>query len=602
MKKLFIVTSVLFASYFVAIAAENRPNILFISVDDMNADSIGAFGCKLPATTPHIDKLAAEGLRFQYAHVVVGNCMPSRNVMFSGRYPHNNRVEGFYQVPDKDYPVLADLMKANGYFTAIRGKVSHSTPFHPYEWDLVIGDASTTREHPKDVQSYYRSTKAGIAAARKAGKPFCLLINISDPHKPFWSIGKKNEKFADPYTPTRIFAAKEVPVPGFLFDDPEIREELALYYSTVRRADDCVGATLKALKESGSEEQTVIVFLSDHGMPLPFAKTAVWHHSTHTPLIIKWPGITEPDTVDSEHMVSAVDLLPTLLDIIQASQPKGIDGRSFAPLIRGQKQSGRDYVFKEYNENSGAGRHPMRGVQSKKYLYIFNPWSDGKNTFKTATTGTVSYRRMKLLAQSDKTVAHRLQLFNFRVLEEFYDVAKDPDCLTNLIASSSHQSALNRHREILGNWLTKTGDHTAEIFRQRDDPTILAAYMTRVQNEATERRKLKARKGQPSRTRGAQLISLDLSKVTKDRVLLVKISHKLPARLGKQKLHITLKGGKGLKRIERKIITAAGDGTVTVEFRLPNNVPDNTFGIAAFVGKDYPNNLQHIATKATQLK
>lgn len=107
------------------VAATGRPNILFITVDDMNCDSMGAYGCKLPDTTPNMDKLASEGLRFEYAHVVVGNCMPSRNCMYSGLYPHNNRVEGFYQVPDKKYPVLCDLMKEGGYFTGIRGKVSH---------------------------------------------------------------------------------------------------------------------------------------------------------------------------------------------------------------------------------------------------------------------------------------------------------------------------------------------------------------------------------------------------------------------------------------------------------------------------------------------
>ena len=86
--------------------AADKLNLLLITVDDMSADSIGAFGCKLPDTTPNIDRLAKEGLRFTRAHVQVGNCMPSRNVMWSGRYPHNNGVEGFYQVKDPGYPVL----------------------------------------------------------------------------------------------------------------------------------------------------------------------------------------------------------------------------------------------------------------------------------------------------------------------------------------------------------------------------------------------------------------------------------------------------------------------------------------------------------------
>ncbi len=76
-------------------------------------------------------------------------------------------------------------MKEGGYFTGIRGKVSHSTPYHPYPWDLVLDTVGGAREHPKEVASYYRSTKTGIAAAKAAGKPFCLVINISDPHKPF---------------------------------------------------------------------------------------------------------------------------------------------------------------------------------------------------------------------------------------------------------------------------------------------------------------------------------------------------------------------------------------------------------------------------------
>lgn len=115
-----------------AAAEDERPNILFISVDDMNCDSVGVYGCRLPGTTPNMDRLASQSLRFAHAHVIVGNCMPSRNAMFSGRYPHNNGVEGFYQVRNPDYPVLADLMQANGYFTGIRHKVSHSTPYHPY--------------------------------------------------------------------------------------------------------------------------------------------------------------------------------------------------------------------------------------------------------------------------------------------------------------------------------------------------------------------------------------------------------------------------------------------------------------------------------------
>ena len=582
-------------------AAGERPNILFLTVDDMSADSVGAFGCRLADTTPNIDRLADEGLRFNYAHVVVGNCMPSRNVMLSGRYPHNNRVEGFYPVKDKDYPVLCDLMKEAGYFTAIRGKVSHSTPYHPYEWDLVLDTQDGKRVQPKDVKSYYHSTKEGIAAAKETGKPFCLLVNVSDPHKPFYATGKKGEKIHDPHVPSRIFTADEVPVPGFLFDHPDVRIELAQYYSTVRRADDCVGETLKALEESGEADNTVVMFLSDHGMPLPFAKTAVWHHSTHTPLIVRWPGLVKAGAIDRKHMVSAVDLLPTLLDVVGSKHPAGIDGQSFAALLHGKKQGGRDHVIKEYNENSGAGRHPMRSVQGRRYCYIYNPWSNGERVFKTATTGTMSYRAMKAVAEENTEIAERLDLFDHRVPEEFYDVEKDPDCLHNLVRDASHRAELVRHRKILENWMLETGDHLLETFRKRKDEAFTESYMTKVQAEANERRKLRA-KNNPKRQSGKlRLIRLNSPESIQVGVTVtLRIPYGIPQRLGKQSLHVTLKGEQ--KRLERKVVMISGKGTASVDFEIPNNVSGKRISFAAFVGKDYQSNLQHLTTKPVAVK
>ena len=477
-----------------------RPNILFISVDDMNADSVGVYGCKLKDTSPNMDRLASQGLRFKYAHVQVGNCKPSRNVMVSGRYPHNNRVEGFYPVRDPDYPVLADLMSQNGYFTGIRGKVSHSTPYHPYKWDIVLDVIEGEKMHLKNAESYYKSAKAGIAASKTAGKPFCLLMNISDPHKPFYAMGKGGDTKKDPNVPSRVFKADEVPIPGFLFDDPAVRTELAHYYSSVRRGDDCLGAILKALRESGEEDNTLIMFLSDHGMPLPFAKTAIYHHSTHTPWIVRWPGKVKANTVDDQHMISAVDLLPTLLDAAGIKHPKGLDGRSFLPLLGGETQTGRDMIFKEYNENAGGGRHPMRSVQTKKFGYIFNPWADGIRKFRTATTGTMTYRKMKEVAQTDEKLAARLNLFDYRVREEFYNYENDPDGLSNLIDDPNHADEIKRHRKALEDWMVKYNDHMLEVFQKRDDNGIVNAYMARVEQESVKRRKnRKLKAGKASR-------------------------------------------------------------------------------------------------------
>lgn len=481
--------------------ASNRFNVLIITTDDMSCDSVGVYGCKLPDTTPQMDQLASRSLRFNYAYVQVGNCMPSRNVMFSGRYPHNNRVEGFYQVSNPGYPVMSDLMKAGGYFTGIRGKVAHSTPYTPYPgWDIVLDTLPDgTQADIKNVESYYRSTQHGIASAKKAGKPFCLNINISDPHKPFYNEDGRPEV----NKPSRVFTAAEVPVPGFLPDDPAVREELALYYSSVRRADDCLGAILRALRESGEEGRTVILFLSDHGMPLPFAKTQLYFHSTRTPWMVLWPGVTRPGSVDDRHLISGVDLLPTLLDIVGLPHPSGMDGRSFAPVLRGERQEGRDFVVAEYNENSGGNRHPMRTLITKDFAYLFNPWSNGERVMATATKGTVTYRRMQALAKTDPRVAARLKLFDTRVPEELYNYANDADALDNLVGRPEFRPQLERLTQMLDAWMVKTRDPMLAVFRGRHDPKVRETYMREVEAEAAERNKRKQKQGKATKKKGA---------------------------------------------------------------------------------------------------
>ncbi|MEL7499197.1 MAG: sulfatase [Planctomycetota bacterium] len=466
----------------------DRPNLLIVTVDDMSCDSVGAFGCQLEGTTPNIDRLAKKSLRYKYAHVQVGNCYPSRNVMWSGRYPHNTGVEGFYQIRNTTYPHLVDSMKEAGYFVGIRGKVSHSTPYQPYAWDADLTTLDGERQHTKNPKSYFDSTLSGIEMAEAADKPFCLNINISDPHKPFFGVDGKGNPVDDPFQPSRIYQADEVPVPGFLFDHPAVRKELALYYSSVRRADDCFGQIMKALETSGQQENTIVMFLSDHGMPLPFAKTALWHHSTRTPLIIHWPGVTKPDTVDDQHVVSAVDFMPTILDMIGQPHPKGYDGRSFIKTIRGQTQPDRDSVYKVYNENSGANRSPMRAVDGKKFGYLFNAWSDEKRVFRTATTGTATYRTMVELAESNPQIADRLKHFKHSTPEEFYDYENDPDALNNLIDDPKYAKQIEAYRQKMRQYMVQSNDPILEAFDSRSNPEVVSQYVDKVQAAATARR------------------------------------------------------------------------------------------------------------------
>ena len=581
-------------------SAHARPNVLIITVDDMSADSIGSYGCPIEGISPHMDSLVRSGMRFQYAHVQVGNCMPGRNVMWSGLYPHNNQVEGFYQVKQPNHQHLVDMMKEAGYFTAIMGKTTHSTPYHPYPWDAILDTAEDGSNYDKKNPLHFgEATARGIKAAEQADKPFCLLVNVSDPHKPFYSgEGDRNQ-------PSLVVGPKDVPVPGFLFDDPVVRQELALYYSSVSRADDCVGSILESLEESGKEDDTVVVFLSDHGMPLPFAKTQLYHHSTHTPLAIRWPGVTKANTMDSEHMVSAVDLTPTILEIVDAKGP-AMDGRSFAPVLRGKRQHGREFVIKEYNENSGRSRDPIRAVQTRKYLYLANAWSNGTRVFATATTGTQTYRRLAALAEQDETMAARLAMYRHRVPEEFYDVEADPDCLHNLIDNPDHQKVIEQQRRRLLNWMQETNDHMLDCFKNFDDAKAREAYVLAKEAEAGAR---KTKNSNPAGNKSGQ-------RSAKQKVFTVKlpvpisagttvkyvVDYDVPAKLGSQGITITLKQGKAGERVDRKETRIQGKGQLVVEFDIPPDPKDGKVAFATWVGSEYAKNIQFYHTESILVK
>ncbi len=601
----------LFTALLLALAcftqAADKPNVLIITVDDMSCDSIGVFGCRLEESTPRIDRLSTQCMRFSFAHSVVGNCMPSRNVMWSGRYPHNNHVEGFKPIPkaQADYPVMGDLMKAGGWFTGIRHKVSHSTPYSPFPWDIDLDtDASGKKPHVKDPPTYGAALTQGIEAARKAGKPFCLMLNVADPHKPFYSEGAKGQTVDDPHVPSRVFTAKEVPVPGFLPDDPIVRKELAQYYSSVRRADDSVGAILDALAASGEDERTVIVFLSDHGMPLPFAKTQLYHHSTLTPLMIRWPGVTKPGAVDDAHMVSTVDLLPTLLDIVGVEKPAGFDGRSFAGLLKGERQSGWDMVFKEHNENAGGQNTPMRAVETREWLYIFSPWSNGTRVMGGATAGTVTCKQMRVLARTDAKVAARVDLFDHRVPEEAYEVRYDPDALENFIAAPKHAAEVAAAEKALEAWMVRTRDPLLEVFRKRDAAAFREAAIKGIEEQTTPRKKRAAKKAAapaPAKKSSDLIVLEPPATIARGEKATIKITHAFPAEFGERPIQVTLKDGNN-QRIERKTVKASGTGEIEVGFDIPAEVPGDAVSFAGLVGEGIKDALQHVQTKPIGVK
>ncbi|MFB3829635.1 MAG: sulfatase [Bryobacteraceae bacterium] len=440
-----------------------RPlNFLLITADDMNWSTPGCFGGKVPDITPNIDRLASQGLRFERAHVTVAVCQPSRSVLMTGRYPYRNGAEGFNPIRE-DIPTLQEQLHAAGYLNGIMAKNAHLAPRAKFCWDFYITPEQLGQgRSPKD---YYRYTKEFLEKAKSARQPFFLMANSQDPHRPFAGSEQELKNFGKHLPYGRKIEPKEAIVPGFLPDIPKVRQEIAEYMTSAHRCDETVGEVLRALAESGMEQDTLVMFLSDNGMALPFAKTNCYLNSTRTPWIVRWPGKTKAGTVNRREFISGIDFTPTVLEAAGLKQIDGVDGRSFLPLLTGGRQQGRERVFTVFHETSGRQRFEMRCVQNGRFGYIYNAWSDGKRAFRNESQNGLTWRAMTEAAATDARIAERVKLFSYRVPEELYDFQADPDGLRNLAGNPKYKTELERLRRTLRENMVRTGDRLAQQFK-----------------------------------------------------------------------------------------------------------------------------------------
>lgn len=227
---------------------------------------------------------------------------------------------------------------------------------------------------------------------------------------------------------------------------------------------------MQALKESGFEDNTLVMFLSDNGIAVPFAKCNCYLASTLTPWIVRWPRVIKPGSVDRKHFISGVDFLPSVLEATRVKGPSKLDGKSFVPLLKGQSQAGRDLVFTQIDSKAGGASVPMRCVQNAKYGYIFNAWSDGTYWYRNNNEG-MCMQAMNQAAKKDKAIAARVKMFRYRVLEELYDLEKDPDCLVNLFEDQAHRKVRDELLREMPAWMKRTGDPILPAFEKRYDET-----------------------------------------------------------------------------------------------------------------------------------
>ena len=438
-------------------AAPKKPmNILFIISDDLTATAISCYGNKI-CKTPNIDRIAKEGTRFTRAYCQGTYCGPSRASFLSGYYPHAIKMLG-YKSPRPaigDRATWPEHFKNNGYHTARVSKIYHmgvpggiekgtNGEDDPRSWTekynspgpewRATGDGETLennadgrKQGPVGGNTFvvveadgddlvHSDGKTAVKAVEllktKRDKPFFLAVGFVRPHVPFVAPRPDYRDFL-PYSkmplPPKVKEDwKDIPKAGINYktsvnmkmDERRQRKAVGGYYASVAFMDRMVGKVLDALKESGQEDNTIVIFTSDHGYHLGehdfWAKVSLHEESAAVPLIIKIPG-KKPAVCKS--LVELLDLYPTLSNLCGLEIPKRIQGKDLTPIFEKPTYEVRDAAF---------------SVNGKGYLLREDRWA------------YISYDRGG---------------------EELFDMVKDPKQYTNLADDPAHARTRDRFRK-----------------------------------------------------------------------------------------------------------------------------------------------------------
>jgi len=457
-------------------------NVVVFTVDDMDVTSVNCYGNPLPNLTPNMDRLASQGMRFMYAHVSSAICMPCRQSMMTGLQPHRNGSFGFVEVAKGACPSLPAILSSNGYYTV---SISKGRDYRAFPWDEFVEGLGGDGWYSRKPEAFYQQVKKSISNARAKEKPVYIGVNTSDPHRPFAGSGQEKEFVSDirkkyPTAPDfpvmePVCSEAEVPLLPYLPDLPDIRKETVQYLTSVKRADDTLGRVLHLLDEEGLSDNTLLIFLSDHDAAMPTAKQNCYAHSSVTPLMFRWPGKITPGAVDTDHMVSTLDIMPTILEALNLPVPEKQDGRSMLPILLGGKQDGRDAVFTSYNYiTPGQQVFPMRAVHTKEWSYVFNPWSDGikkrlqGNGQPTENQSGLTFAAMQKAALTDPEMKKRVDYILLRRRDELFDLRKDPYSFTNRAKDPECGQQLRQMQELVIREMERNGDPLLDSMKKHD--------------------------------------------------------------------------------------------------------------------------------------
>ena len=475
------------------------PNILLITADDLGWNSLGCTGNSLTGISPHLDNLAREGILIENCHIATPICGPSRHALYTGQFPHRTGYLGHGKQPPrwwlelKRIPVkksITSVLHDYGYVTGLIGK--HGTDWCSFSTSPAGSNVDTGMG--RNPEKYFTFAREFMDQTNKEGKPFFLSANAHDPHR-YWArhrdetntwikamMGTANwrpfengKPYPDPLTQ---FAPKDCPIPDSYPEAPFLRSELAKYYDSVNRMDQVVGELLHALEETGLDQNTIVIFLSDHGLAWDMSKWSLYPAGTKTPLIIRWPNKIEPTQYNQKSLVSVVDLAPTIAEMCGLPPMEGVDGKSFLSLLCGAgtrwERTEAFSCFNYMNNDAELDRmvasyspdlyrkmdqyRPSRALSSIKFNYIWNGWADGNTSLPRSMLGDFA-NFLRGNSERSEQYADRLNFINHRIVEELYDLRKDPGCLNNLAGNKNSHNVMKEFRTKMANFLRKTQDH-----------------------------------------------------------------------------------------------------------------------------------------------
>jgi len=451
-----------------------RPNFLLITVDDMNYNS-GDFlkdKSRNLELMPHVSRLMEEGMTFENSHVTIALCQPSRSVLMTGKYPHCNGAMGFEDI-HKGVQTLTGILKKHGYYNGIIGKENHISPREQFAWDIYEHTYDDEHDYGRNPECYYELTKTFLKQVKEKQHPFFLMVNSHDPHRPFAGSEDEISMFGRNIPYDKEFRADDVEVPAFLPDLPEIRMEFAQYLTSVYRADQMVGRVMTAVAEAGAEvfENTMVMFLSDNGMSMPFAKANCYLNSTKSPYVVSWKGHIKEGTVTNA-LVTSLDYMPTVLELAGIDCPVDVNGKSFAHIFEDNDAEQYEDIYTSFYKTAKNYvtkrelQFPMRCVQNRQYAYIFNGWHGQEQQYRTETMAGLTFKAMQEAAKTDEAIAGRVRMYCYRTPEELYDYIKDPDALHNLAEDPQYSHMVKEMRSKMCHYMKLSKDDLLDHFKE----------------------------------------------------------------------------------------------------------------------------------------